>query len=197
MHYFNAFSTLVATVSCRDPFLRDTSGRKTQNPPARSSSGGGLDLLLGFALGSAASRARKRTRKYANNSYESRQFLAWLQHGVNLAAGSTDVNGTCVLWCRNFGVGIPGPSLARRAWVPSMSGRVEEMHYEASIPTPDPTTRYRAWHRGAGLIERLGSSLVGEIARRGRADRLMLRRFSDPPSSLLYRGKNCSATGCL
>jgi hypothetical protein len=33
----------------------------------------------------------------------------------------------------------PGPSLAGRAYSPSMGGRVKEMHVEAAIPTPDPT----------------------------------------------------------
>jgi hypothetical protein len=60
---------------------------KTQNPPARLSSGGGLKLLTGFGLNSAALRARRRTRNDANNSYESREFLAHLQHGANLQAG--------------------------------------------------------------------------------------------------------------
>jgi len=75
------------------PPLSPCKGRhKTQNPPARIPSGGGLKLT-GFGLSSAALRARRRTRNDANNSYESREFLANLQHGANLQAGENDVNG--------------------------------------------------------------------------------------------------------
>ena len=35
--------------------------------------------------------------------------------------------------------GSPDPSLSSRAILPSMSVRVEEMHVEILIPTPDPT----------------------------------------------------------
>jgi hypothetical protein len=89
MPYFGHFGRCLAAIS----YSRRSDGLKTQNPPASLSSGGGFELLTGFGLNSAAQRARRRTRNDANNSYESREFLALLQHDANLQAASDVVNG--------------------------------------------------------------------------------------------------------
>ena len=94
--------------------------------------------------------------------------LVWVGSGV-LTMGSMDSPGWVslravnshiasdglVLW---FRVGClrrgTGPSLADWALLLSVGWRVEEMHFQVPIPTPDPTFVLRAAMNGLGFLVR-------------------------------------------